>query len=101
MKLLEDFISKYGNDLCEIIIERAGIHNSLGSNAPSGKTERLAFGLLEIIDFECNKYGDFEGINDEEIKSFLKTHKNEVNQLEIEPPSYLGLLCGVLNFLEE
>ncbi len=99
MTLLQDFENKWGEEEAEEIINRAGLHSK---NAPKeGDTERLVFGLLEILDFECNKYEDFSGISDDEIKAFLLDHKAEVLALDIEPSSYIGLMCGIFSFLTD
>ena len=98
--LLADFKALYGEEYCRYVINRAGRHSEYGSSPPkNGKARQLVYALLEVLDFQCNAYGDFEGMSDEAIKEFLLKHKDEVLGMEMEPPSYLGLACGVFGFL--
>ena len=79
------------------IRNRAGCH-SIGE-VPKDEEQRLYFGLLEIIDFQCCVYGDApEGVTEEDVKAYLIEHKDKI---KCEPPSFLGMLTGAFNFLWE
>jgi len=82
----------------EQITQRAGVHSNLGQPVPSDPEQRLYYGLLEILDFECCKYGDEpEGVTEEDIKQFLLEHKQYINAEAL--PSFMGLVAGTFNFL--
>lgn len=99
LDLIEDFKTKYGETALMNHIKRAGIH--LEYNHGESDAEKLAFALLEILAFPRNKYKDYNGLSDEEIKQFLLKHQKEVRALKIEPPSYIGAVAGVFSFLAE
>ena len=105
--ILVDAIKRFGEDRVHKWISMAG-HHALRFNPEVrvGETpeERLIFALLEILDFQCYEFKDapcYPGVSKEEIEQFLLDHKKEVENAKIDPPSYLGLLCGVFNFLLE
>lgn len=91
----EDFKRKFGLELAKVVIEHAGTHTS---KVPEASDEKLVYALLEILDFDCIRYDCIGGITNKEIKKFLLKHKDEVLRMNIEPPSYLGLLAGVFDF---
>lgn len=103
--ILEDAIRRFGRDKVDKWIAMAGHHaRHYNPKVRIGETleERLIFALLEILDFECYLYKDapcYPGVSKEEIERFLLDHKQEVENAKIDPPSYLGLLCGVFDFL--
>ena len=102
MTLLKDFRETYSEDTLGQTLERAGLHgNGLGTPPPYKKRERLAYALLEVLDFECNKYGDYGLVTDEQIKEILLRNRKEVTAMKEITPSYMGLMCGVFNFLTE
>jgi hypothetical protein len=69
------------------------------SSFPVDPEQRLFFCLLEMIDFECFKYGDApESLDEESVKTFLIKHKDNIR---CEPPTYLGAICGVYDFLNK
>lgn len=80
-------------------IARAGIHSE---NAPKDGTpnEKLVFAVLEAIDFSCWKQGDApEDLTQDQAKDWLVANKTIVRTMNIQPPSYLGLMAGAFNFL--
>lgn len=107
MGLVDDFKRRYGEEIYRKTIERAGIHSSVvgslaaGEKLPDDEESRLVFALLEILDYECCKCDCYPYLTEEEIKKFLLDHRDEVLKLRIPPPSYLGVLVGVYNFLFE
>jgi len=105
--ILVDAIQRFGEDRVHKWISMAG-HHALRFNPKVriGETaeERLIFALLEILDFACYKYVDapcYPGVPKEQIEQFLLDHKEEVMKAKIDPPSILGLLAGVFDFLFE
>jgi len=81
--------------------ERAGIH---GDNfihpVPEDPEQRLYFGLLEAIAYECWKYKDApEGITEDEVKAFLKAHRKAI-RTEANP-DYVSLFLGKFDFLRD
>lgn len=84
----------------DAIKERAGVHSAMGQPVPEEPEKRLLYGLLEILDFECCKYGDApEGVTEEDIKQYLLEHKDEISNDCVS--SFVGLFCGVFSFLGE
>ena len=82
----------------EVWLARAGCHST--SSVPVTEDERLVFAVLEALDFECWKYGDApDGITVEQAKQWLVDNKETIRNMSIEPPSYLGAMCGVYDFL--
>lgn len=83
------------NEQMESIKDRAGVHST--SSVPVNDEQRLYFGMLEILDYECVKYEDAPaGITEEDIKEYLIVHKDSIT---CEPSSYLGVLGGRFDFL--
>ena len=83
----------------DAIRESAGKHSQ--ANVPSDPTQCLLFGLLEIVDWQCFEYGDVpDGVTEENVKAYLLDHKDEALALP-EPPSFIGLMAGAYNFLQE
>ena len=68
---------------------------------PNDECAKVAFRLLEMIDFQCFQYGDNQGIDEEEAKAFLVRNRDEELEMEMPPTSYMGLMAGVFNFLRE
>ena len=103
--ILVDAIKRFGEEKVNKWISMAGHHaRKFNPEVRVGETpeERLIFALLEILDFECYKFKDapcYPGVSKEQIEQFLLDHRQEVKNAEIDPPSYLGLLCGVFDFL--
>lgn len=82
-------------------VELVGLECGRHGNPPEGERERQLWGLIEILDFQCDEYGDApEGVKGGAIREYLKEHRNEIAALTCEPPSFLGLVAGILNFLE-
>ena len=93
----EDFKEQFGGQVLEDTIARAGTHSE---NAPTGgDAERLAFALLEILDFQCCKFGDYAALTDEQVRQFLIEHAAEIRKMPFKPPSFWGLFAGVYDFL--
>ena len=100
MDIVEDFIKTFGEKTYQEVMSHAGVHSL--NPVPSSTEERLVFALLEMIDFNCFKYGDVpEGLTREETIKFLKKHRTKILDMKMYPPSYLGLLAGAYNFLWE
>ena len=99
MIILADFIAMFGQVEADKIIQRAGVHQSLGQPAPDSEEDRLLYGLMEILDFECLKYGDYDGLTQDQIKDFLVQHKDSLTNIHI--PSFIGLMAGAFGFLEQ
>lgn len=86
------------------VVHNAGAHS--GEAVPEDETQRLYFGLLEIIDFECEKFGfrcdmnlarapePYSEYNRDTVISFLREHRDEIKG---PLPSYLGMLAGAYN----
>ena len=87
------------NEQLTEIRNHAGRHSD--EKVPESEDEKLYFGMLEILDFQCVNYGEApKGITEAQIKEYLLEHKEEVRKLKVIP-SYMGLLCGTFNFLIE
>jgi len=99
----EKFERRFGPELAEVVLERTGTHSKFfGSEVPENGDERLVYGLLEILDFKCLEHGCYAGgITEDEVKGFLLNHKEEVRDMNIDPPSFLGIVTGVFDFLKE
>lgn len=78
----------------EAAFARAGHHSK--EAVPEDREQRIYFGLLEILDFQCIKYKDFTLATEKEIKEYLYKHRDNI---KCSPPSYIGLLVGAFNFL--
>ena len=97
MTVCEDFATQFDDETLATTLAAAGRHSLNG--VPEDTDDRLLFALLEMLDYECCKYGDAPAtLTTEGIQSFLLRHKERVGKLP-EPPSYLGLCCGVCDFL--
>ena len=92
----EDFIAKFGKDKFE---ELQCVKHS-EELPPSDEVGKVIFRLLEMIDFNCFKYGDNQGMDENEVRCFLKTHSQEIFGMNIKPTSSIGLLSGVFNFMQ-
>ena len=111
-ELVRDFIETFGEEKFRKVLSLAG-HHSLESGflAIVGEEvlermteeEKLVFGLLEMLDYECYEYPHAPCciLSEEEIKSFLLKHKKKIMGMSIPPPSMLGVVCGVFDFLLE
>ena len=101
-RLALDFAEEYGMEVYNEVVERAGTHGTeFGNPVPTEESLRLVYGLLEIVDFQCVQYGDFTSLTEEELKSFLQRHKDEVLGCGSEViPSYWGLVSGAFSFLQ-
>ena len=99
MTLVGDFKKQFGKETYETILKNVGHHS--GSKIPETKKGKLAFGLLEIVDWQCCKYGDSPIEREKDIKNFLIRHKKELGNIKMEPPSYIGLLGGAYSFLKD
>jgi hypothetical protein len=81
----------------EAWVARAGCHSN--NKVPEDLHERLAFALLEAIDFNCWEYGDApdDGMTIEDAKQWLYKNKELANRCP--PPSFLGLIGSKFDFL--
>ena len=85
--------------LDEVAVE-CGRHISVGTEPPTEKRARELWGLMEIIDFQCDKYGDAPaGITIKQAKDYLLAHRDEVLNTEMSPTSFLGVAAGAFSFL--
>lgn len=78
---------------------RAGVHST--ATLPTDTSQRTMFGLLEILDWDCVDYDDFDidNVTADEIREYLIEHRDAV--LSVPIPSYLGLLTNRFQFLVE
>lgn len=104
--LCENFVKEFGPEVLDTTLACTGRHSRAIGSLAIGKEalwhnddEKLAFALLEILDFECNKYGDYGLISDRDIRIFLWRNRDLVKRLEIPPPSYIGAVIGCFSFL--
>ena len=89
-------------EILDAVAEGAGSRHRSVSAAPSDRRSRELWGLVEILDWHCFDYGDAPcGLSQEEVQAYLLAHRQELLDLECEPPSYLGLANGILDFLAE
>jgi hypothetical protein len=80
--------------------QHAYAHAAMCSNQPPlGSLHRAIFGMLVALDFECYKYGDAPEASEQAVKEWLLEHREEA--LLVSPPTYMGLMAGVFNFLFE
>lgn len=114
MTISDDFIRKYGKEKFEKAIKLAGHHSTksgylsvcsreeLEAFNDFSDDEKLIFSLLEMLDYQCYKFDYYcnIGLSEEDIKSFLLEHKNEVLNMNIPPPSLLGVIVGEYSFLQ-
>jgi len=97
-RIVEDFRKQFGETVLLEVLKHAGLHS--GQLVPQGQDEKLVFALLEILDFQCYKYEELpEGLTRENIEQFLLKHREEVLNMKIPPPSFLGVLAGAFDFL--
>ena len=80
------------------IAANCGQHELLGNPPPKRRRERELWGLIEILDFDCEEFGHCS-ITAEQAREYLLAHREEVLALKCAPPSCMGLACGVLYFL--
>lgn len=77
-----------------------------------GTEERLIFGMLEALDWNCPNYGwrcperrgvwnALRGVSETDLKAFLWDHREVVLAANILPPSFIGLVDGTFDFLKE
>ena len=96
--VLEDFKKTFGEECLNECLNRAGCHSE--EEVPGDDESKLLFSLLEILDYQCCIYKDAPAdLTEENIKQFLLKHKEKT--LEINPPSFIGLFCGVFSFLTD
>ena len=94
-KPCEDFEKRFGKDALNAALAAAGRHSM--ASPPPDDDQRLLFALLEMVDWECPKYGDTD-LTMETIQSFLLRHRHAALALP-EPPSFLGMFAGAYSFL--
>lgn len=83
--------------LIEQVQARAGTHSRRG--VPTDPEQRLYFGLLEILDWDCIPEGDApQTLTEAGAKRFLYQRKDRI---KCPLPSYLGLFAGVFDFLDD
>lgn len=89
------------DDKLKAILEGAGRHQDLGQPVPDDEEQRLYYGCLEILDFQCaSVYGDApDGVTDEDIRAYLVAHRGRIKAQAVS--SYLGLMRGLFDFLRE
>lgn len=110
--LIEDLEYELGKQALEFIVQTSDCHPGMISSPvpPEGTIERTVWALLEVIDFDCDNYdytcpgrrGHEKPANmptKEEIKKVLGRHKEEIGNMEIAPPSMIGLFSGQFDFL--
>lgn len=102
---IKDFKRDFGESMYIQVLTRLYAHNdSLTPDVQEGKIPKdeenqLYYSLLNMIDYECFKYKDApEGLDEELVKTFLKEHADDV---KCRPPTYLGLFCGVYDFMKK
>lgn len=111
MTLRADALARFGPDWVAGMEASAGCHGEFNHNqipAP-GKPERLIYGLLEAVDFCCPDYDwgcprrdlRCSGVTLAELHALLRDHREEVLTADIAPPSWLGVLAGAFEFLQE
>lgn len=101
-KFKQKFIDKYGLDKWgELQFPMHLEFNSLDHRIGEIGHERIVYRLLEMFDFQCFKYGDNQGIDEEWAKDFLIEFKDVVGDCNIDPPSFIGLMAGAYSFLYE
>lgn len=91
----EDFIEKFGEEKWKEL--QCVFHSN--EIPPDDETSKVIFRLLEIIDWGCCEYGDSHGLSDDDVRNFLITHKVEIREMHIPPPSYIGAMCGIFDFI--
>ena len=80
----------------EEFYKRAGLHSS--QLLPEDREQRVYYGMLEAIGWECFKYGDApQGGTEEQVKNYLIQHKDRIKAGT--NPDFLSLLAGTFNFL--
>jgi len=91
----EDFIDKFGEEKWKEL--RCVMHSTY--TPPDDETSKVIFRLLKIIDWNCCSFGDSHGLTEDDVRYFLITHKNEIKGMTMQPPSYLGMMCGRFDFV--
>ena len=94
----EDFINTYGEAKwkeCQCVL-----HSNEGHDLTK-ESEKVAFRLLEILDWKCYEYGDSHGLDEKQVMSILHRNRHEILQMRIPPPSYIGLFAGRFGFLSK
>ncbi len=77
---------------------RAGLHSS--HPLPKSKEQRIYYGMIEAIGWDCFKYGDApQGVTEEQVRDYLIKHKDRIKAEAMS--DYLSLLAGVFDFLVE
>lgn len=110
MSLREAAMKRFGAAAVEALESCAGCHaGSGGSAAPAGEN-RLLFGILEAIDFECPTFDwgcpgrgagkSLAGISLADLRAFLTEHREAVLASGCPPPSWIGVMAGSFDFLE-
>lgn len=93
----EDFEKTFGKKKWK---ELQVVYHSI-EEPPKSEEGKVIFRLLEMLDYECFKFGDNQGIDEKKAKTFLIRHKEEMkNMKDLKPTSYIGLMAGVFNFLK-
>jgi len=97
--VLDGFETTFGAEALAHTLANAGRHSQ--ELVPGLEGDKLLFALLEILDFECCKYGDaYPTLTEDAIRTFVLCHRQKVLALP-SPPSYLGVLTGSFSFLCE
>ena len=80
-----------------LFYERAGIY-AKHNGVPKSKEQRIYFGMLEAIGYECFKYKDLpKNITERMVKNYLIKHKERIRVEAIA--DYISLFSGGYNFL--
>lgn len=99
MTMKKDFIKQFGKDTYKEVLNRAGCHSK--EKIPVKEKDKFIFSLLEIIDWQCFKYGDLnKKLTEPAIKRFILEHKENILNYKGNPPSYLGIFAGAFSFLK-
>lgn len=97
MDFREDFLNTFGNDKWK---ELQVVYHSTES-PPEDESAKVAFRLLEMIDFQCFKYGDNQGIEEDTARDILVRNRDEVLKMDMPPTSFIGLMAGAFSFLTD
>lgn len=110
MTLREDAAARFGVEWVNALEATAGCHSEM--RVPlAGSEERLAFALLEAIDYNCPDYGwtcperkaffnVLRGVSVRDMQSLLRAHADAVLNMKIAPPSVIGMMAGAFDFLD-
>ena len=84
---------------------RAGIHESDVVPIPKDRKQRIYYGMLEALGWDCIKYRkEIDGstipkwITEKKVERYLIKHKKKIKMSSI--PDYLALMSGRYDFLK-